>query len=187
MDPMELLKEAQLLFVHGKHKESVEAFTKAIEAGAEPYIAYLSRGAANLKADEADKAIHDFTRAIDANSQSARAYYFRGSVYLMKEEFEKAVSDFSRAVELKHDYSMAIFSRAVAYARMNMIEEASKDMMHVMPQLEENLQGFADSYGIIRTQLTKVIGQLEGERQWPALNLGEKEMGTLKKWLEEDK
>ena len=187
MDPMELLKEAQLLFVNGKHKESVEAFTKAVEAGAEPYIAYLSRGVANLKLDEADKAIHDFTQAINANNQSARAYYFRGSVYLMKEEFEKAVSDLSKALELKKDYAIAQFSRSVAYARMNMTEEASQDMKKIIPQMEENIQSFADSHGIIRTQLTKVMGHLEGERPWPTLNLGEKDMDTLKKWLEEDK
>jgi tetratricopeptide (TPR) repeat protein len=185
MDPMELLKEAQLLFVNGQHKESVEVFTKAIEAGAEPYIAYLSRGAANLKADEADKAIHDFTQAIDANSQSARAYYFRGIVYLMREEFAQAVSDFTKALELKTDYAIAKFSRSVAYARMDMNEEASKDMREIMPQMEENIKSFADSYGIIRTQLTKVMGQIEGDRPWPNLNLDEKEMDTLQKWLGE--
>jgi len=186
MDPMELLKEAQMLFVNGKHKESIEVFTKAIEAGADPYMAYLSRGAANFKTDEADKAIHDFTRAIDVNSQSARPYYFRGIVYMIREEFEKAVSDFSKALELKRDYAIAKFSRSVAYARMNMTEEASKDMMAVMPLMEQNMQSFADSHGIIRTQLTKVMGQLEGESPRSTLNLGEKEMDTLKKWLEEE-
>jgi Flp pilus assembly protein TadD len=185
MDPMELLKEAQLLFVHGKHKESVEVFTKAIEAGADPYITYLSRGAANLQSQEADQAIHDFAKAISANSQSARAYYFRGTAYMMKEEFEQAVSDFSKALELKTDYGIAKFSRSVAYARLGKTEEASQDMMAIMPQMEQNLQSFADSHGIIRTQLSKVISQIEGERQWPALNLGEKEMGMLKKWLDE--
>jgi hypothetical protein len=43
MDPQELMREAQLLFVDGKVKESIKAFTKAIEAGANPYIAHLSR------------------------------------------------------------------------------------------------------------------------------------------------
>lgn len=185
MDPMELLKEAQLLFVNGKYKESVEVFTKAIEAGADPYIAYLSRGAANLQSQNADQAIHDFTQAINANSESARAYYFRGSVYLLKEEFEKAISDFSMALKLKKDYGIAKFSRSIAYARIGKAEEASHDMMEIMPQMEENLQSFADSHGIIRTQLSKVISQIEGDRQWPALNLGEKEMDALKKWLDE--
>lgn len=80
---------------------------------------------------------------------------------------------------------MAKFSRSVAYARLGKTEEASQDMMAIMPQMEENLQSFADSHGIIRTQLSKLISQIEGERQWPALNLGEKEMGALKKWLDE--
>jgi tetratricopeptide (TPR) repeat protein len=186
MDPIELLKEAHLLFVKGKYKESVEVFTKAIEAGVDPYIAYLSRGAANLKAEAADEAIHDFDKALEANSQSARAYFFRGSVYLMKEEFQKAVSDFTKAQELKHDYFIALFSRGIAYARMNMNEEATKDLMTVIPQMEQNLQGFADDHGIIRTQLLKVMGQLEGDREWPILSLGDKEMDNLKKWLEQE-
>lgn len=186
MDPMELLREAQQLFATGKNKESIEGFTKAIEAGADPYIAYLSRGAANLKAEVADNAIQDFTRAIDANNQSARAYYFRGTAYMMKEEFEQAVSDFSKALELKTDYGIAKFSRSVAYARMDMPEEAARDMVAVMPQMEQNLQSFADTQGIIRTQFSKVMAQLEGERKWPTLNLSEKEMSTLKKLLEEE-
>jgi hypothetical protein len=46
MDPQELLRQAQLLCVDGKVKESIEVFTRAIEAGANPYIAHLSRGVA---------------------------------------------------------------------------------------------------------------------------------------------
>jgi tetratricopeptide (TPR) repeat protein len=90
MDQIELLKEAQLLFIDGKHKESIEAFTKAIEAGADHYVSYLSRGAAHLKLKEVDEAISDFNDAINVNSKSARAYYFRGIAYMMKEEFEKS-------------------------------------------------------------------------------------------------
>jgi len=185
MDPMELMKEAQLLFVNGNHKDSIAMFTKAIEAGADLYIAYLSRGAANLKLEETDNAIHDFTLAIDANSQSARPYYFRGIVHMMREEFEKAVSDLTKALELKRDYAIAQFSRSVAYARIGMKEEASKDMLAVMPFMEQNLKNFADSYGIIRTQLTKVMAQIEGDRTSQNLNLSEKDMGMLKKWLDE--
>ena len=52
MDTQELLREAQLLFVDGKNKESLEAFTKALEAGADPYIVYLSRGVVYVKMKE---------------------------------------------------------------------------------------------------------------------------------------
>jgi tetratricopeptide (TPR) repeat protein len=184
MDQIELLKEAQLLFIDGKHKESIEAFTKAIEAGADHYVSYLSRGAAHLKLKEVDEAISDFNDAINVNSKSARAYYFRGIAYMMKEEFEKSVSDFSKALELKSDYVIAKFSRAVSYGRMNKLDEASQDMMAVMPHMEQNMQSFADTYGIVRTEMFKVMAQLSGDRQWPTLKLNEKEIDTLKKWLE---
>jgi len=186
MDDRRVLEEAQLLLAKGKDKESIEAFTKAIEAGADLYISYLSRGAAHLKLKEVDEAINDFDEAIKANSQSARAYFFRGMGYMQKHEFEKAVTDFSKALEFKTDYAMAKFSRAISYARLDKTEEASKDLMAVMPQMETNFQSFIDSYGIVRTEMWKVMAQLSGERPWPTLELGEKELDTLKKWLEEE-
>lgn len=186
MDPVRLLEEAQLLLVNGKDKESIDAFTKAIESGADPYIAHLSRGAAHLKLKEADEAINDFNDAINANSQSARAYFFRGMVYMLKHEFERAVEDFTKALELKTGYAMAKFSRSIAYARLDKTEEASKDLMEVMPQMETNFQSFVDSYGIVRTEMWKVMAQISGERPWPTLELSENEIDTLKKWLAEE-
>lgn len=186
MDSSGLLKEAQLLFIDGKDKESIEAFTKAIKAGADPYIAYLSRGAAHLKLKEGDEAIKDFNRAINANSKSARAYFFRGMAHMLKNNFEKTAEDFTKALELKTDYGMAKFARSAAYAHLDKADEAAKDLMEVLPQMETNLHSFADTYGIIRTEMWKVFSQISGERPWPALTLGEKEMDTLKKWLSEN-
>ena len=186
MDTQELMREAQLLFVEGKEKESIEVFTKAIEAGADPYIAHLSRGVAHVKTKEVDMALEDFSKAVSANNKSARAHFFRGMAYMMKEEFENAVSDFTQALELKTDYAMAKFARAVSYARMDKFEESSKDMMVVMPQMEENFQNFADSYGIIRTEMWKVMSQISGEEKMPTLGLSEKDITTLKKWLAQE-
>jgi tetratricopeptide (TPR) repeat protein len=185
MNSHDLLKKAQLLLVDGKDRESIEAFRKAVEAGADPYICHLSSGAAHLKLKEADEAVNDFSKAIDANNKSARAYFYRGMAYMDKNEFEKAVDDFSHALERKTDYAMAKFSRAVAYARMDKIDEASQDMMAVIPEMEKGLQSFSDSYGILRTEMWKVLAQLSGERPWPTAELGEKEMETVKKWLKE--
>jgi tetratricopeptide (TPR) repeat protein len=186
MDPQELMREAQLLFVEGKDKESIEIFTKAIGAGADPYIAHLSRGVAHVKMKEVDMALDDFSRAIIANSNSPRAYFFRGIAHMMKEEFESAVPDFTRALELKTDYAMAKFSRAVSYARTGKFEESSADMKAVMPQMEENLQGFADTYGIVRTQMWKVMAQVSGDANTSPLSLNQQDMDTLKKWLDHE-
>jgi len=186
MESGELLRQAQLLFVDGKDKESVEAFSKALEAGADPYIVYLSRGVVYVKMKETDPALQDFSKAIEANDKSSRAYFFRGMAFMMKEEFENAISDFSKALGLKHDYFIAMFARGVSYARLGKFEEASKDMLKVMPQMEENLQSFADSYGIVRTEMWKVMAQISGDAKTPTLELGDKEMEMLKKWLQEE-
>jgi tetratricopeptide (TPR) repeat protein len=185
MDPQELLKEAQLLFVNGKDEESIKAFTRALEEGADPYISHLSRGVARIKTKDIDKAIDDFAEAIRINSSSARAYYFRGIGSMIKNDFDGATSDFTKAIELKKDYSMAKFSRGVCLARMGKFEEASQDLTAVLPQMEENLQSFADSYGIVRTEMWKVMSQLSGETQTPVLTLEDKHIETLKKWLEQ--
>ncbi len=185
MDSDDLLKEAQLFFVEGKDRESIESFSKAIDAGADPYICFLSRGVVHLKLKAVDEAINDFSKAIEANNKSARSYFYRGLAYMDKNEYEKAADDFSHALERKTDYGMAKFSRAVAYARMNKIEEAYQDMATVIPEMEKNLQAFSDSYGIVRTEMWKVFAQLSGERPWPTVELGEKDMETIKKWLKE--
>jgi tetratricopeptide (TPR) repeat protein len=183
MKPQELLRQGQLLFVEGKDRESIEAYTNAIEAGADPYIAHLSRGVAYVKIKEADKALDDFTKALNTNSESARAYFYRGLVHMMKEEFYDAVGDFTKALELKSDYAMAKFARAVSYARLGKWDEASKDMTAVVPEMEANLQSFADTHGIVRTQMCKVMAQFSGEGEIPALDLNEEAMKILKEWL----
>lgn len=183
MEPQELLRQGQLLFVEGKDRESIEAYTNAIEAGADPYIAHLSRGVAYVKIKEADKALDDFTRALNTNRESARAYFYRGLVHMMKEEFENAAGDFTKALEFKTDYAMAKFARAVSYARLEKSEEASEDMMAVIPQMEANLQSFADTHGIVRTQMWKVMDQLSGEDDIPTMDLNEQAMKILKEWL----
>jgi tetratricopeptide (TPR) repeat protein len=183
MEPQELLKNAQMLFVEGKGRESIEAYTKAIEAGADPYIAHLSRGVACVKTKEIDMALDDFTKAVNANNQSFRAYYFRGIAYMMKEGFDNAVGDFSMALNLKPDYYMAKFSRAVSLARLGRFEEASKDMQVILPYMEQNFQSFTDTYGVIKTEMWKVMEQMTDESGQPTLGLNATEIETLKKWL----
>ncbi|HMK50253.1 MAG TPA: tetratricopeptide repeat protein [Thermodesulfovibrionales bacterium] len=184
MDKNELLKEAQLLMVDGKDLESAQAFTKALEAGADPYITYLSRGVAYIKLRDSEKALADFNNAIKENNTSPRAYFYSGIAHMMKEDFEAAIKAFTRSIELKPDYLVAIFARGVSHARLGRYDEASKDILKVTPQMEQDLQSFADSYGIVRTQMWKVMSQVSGESRYPEMNLSEKDMNTLKQWLE---
>jgi tetratricopeptide (TPR) repeat protein len=179
----QLIGEAQLLFVEGKIEESIEAFRKALEAGADPFMVHLSIGAAYLKLKEADKAIESFNKAIEVKGDHPRPYFYRGTAFLEKKEYENAVSDFSRALELKPDHHTARFSRATAYARLQRFDQAALDLRAVLPLMEANIQGVVDTYGIIRGEMWKVMEHISGDRQQSALELSDKEIHTLKKWL----
>jgi tetratricopeptide (TPR) repeat protein len=170
-------------FVEGRLTESIEAFTKAAEAGYDPQISYLSRGAAYLKLREADKAIDDFSRVI-ALGEITRAYYYRGMAHAQKKEYEKAAEDFSRALELKPDDGASLFARGAAYIEMGKIEQAGKDIKQAANHLAAAVQGYAGTIGD-RTHLDKVLAILEGERRGDTFDLNESELETIKAMMEE--
>jgi tetratricopeptide (TPR) repeat protein len=182
MTANELFEEAQHLFLEGKHRESIEKFSKALEAGFAPGITYLSRGAAYLKMNEPDKAIEDFNRGIEADPEKANAYYYRGAAHMAKDEYEKAIADMNCAIELKPDYRAAIFARGMAEVSLGRREEGAADIKTAMSHAEAEVQGFANTYGW-RTQVEKVIAALEGERRPETMVLSDEELRTLKKLL----
>jgi tetratricopeptide (TPR) repeat protein len=178
----EFFEDGKRLFVEGKLKESIEAFTKAAEAGHEQKISYLSRGAAYLKLREADKAISDFSKVIDLDKNNPRAYYYRGMANTQKKDFETAVKDFSKAIELRPDDGASIFARGASYIEMGKLEEAGQDIKNATNYLSAAVQGYADTIGD-RTHLDKVLAVLEGERRADALDINDAEFETIKKFL----
>lgn len=185
MDAKEIILEAQRLFVEDKLADAAEGFTKAMQAGADPYMCHLSRGAAYLKLKDNEKAMADFDAAIALNEKSERAYYYRGTLKMLKDDHEGAVADFTKALEIKPALATARFARATSLARLERFDEATKDMRMVIPEMEANVQGFVDTHGIVRTEMWKVMAQLSGERGIPAMELTEKEIETLEKWVSE--
>jgi tetratricopeptide (TPR) repeat protein len=186
MDTKQLIGEAQLLFVHGRIEESIAAFARALEAGADPFMVHLSVGVGYLKLREADKAIDSFSKAAGVKSDHPRAYYYRGLAFLGKKDYEKAVSDLSRALELKPDLHASRFARAAAFVRLQNLDEAIKDLRIVLPEMEANMQQFTDTYGILRTEMSNVMDQTGGGREMPALGLAQKEMDIINRWLQEE-
>lgn len=183
MDAKEIFREAQILLMKGQHAESVDAFTRALDAGAEPFITHLSRGAAYLRMKEPDRAIEDFTSAADIDGRSARAYYYRGAAHMFKEDYEKAVDDLAAAIELKPDHGAAFFARGTCYAQMGMDEESARDIKTALSYSEVAVQGFVDTFGILRTQFDSVLALLSGGKR---TDLTEEETAKIKKWLQED-
>ncbi len=184
MEANDFFEEAKRLFVQGKIRESIEAFTKAAAAGYDPVISFLSRGAAYLKLKEADNAIADFSSIIAMGQKSPRAYYYRGMAYAQKKDHEKAIEDFTRAVELKPDDGASLFARGAAYLEMGKIDEAADDIRRATNHLQAAVQGYADTIGD-RTHLDRILAVLEGERREGAFDLNEAEFASIKEMLEE--
>ena len=184
MDPKKLLGDAQLLFLECKIDECVDTFQKALDAGADPFMVYISIGAAYMKTKEPDKAIENFSKAIEINNNNPRPFYYRGLTYLYKEENEKAIADLTQAINLKHDFHTARFARATAYFRLEKYEEAAADIKQVMPQMETNIQEFADNYGILRTEMWNVVSKVSGEGKTSGMTLSDEDIATLKRWIE---
>lgn len=181
----ELFRNAQRLFIDGRKYECIEAFTHAIDAGEETEIAFLSRGVAFLRTEQIDKAVEDFSRVIGMNNNNMRAHYYRGIAYMSKNDFENAVRDLNKTIELKPDHGAAFFARGSAYAQLGNTEEAAKNIKTALIYSESDAQGFADTYGLFRTQFNKTLAMMTGEGEMPVLELTDDEIDKLKKWLEE--
>jgi tetratricopeptide (TPR) repeat protein len=184
MKANDFFEDAKRLFVEGKLKDSIAAFTKAADAGYDIEISYLSRGAAYLKLREADEAIADFSSVIAVDEKSPRAYYYRGMAHAQKKDFASAVKDFTRAVELKPDEGTYLFARGASFMELGKNEEAGEDFRNATNYLEAAVQGYADMIGD-RTHLHKVLAILEGERREDKLDINESEFEAIKAMLGE--
>jgi tetratricopeptide (TPR) repeat protein len=180
-DACELFEDAQRLFLKGKYRASIDKFTKALQAGHEPAIVYLSLGVARLKVNERGQAKRDFDRAIEIDDGNGSAYYYRGTAHMLGGDYVPAVADFNKAIQIHPEHRAAVFARGVSYVNMGKTEEGSKDIKRAMAYVEAAMQGFSDMQGW-RTQLDKVIAAMEGRRQIE-VDLTEKDIETLKEWL----
>ena len=176
-------EEGKRFFVEGKYEESIEAFTKAADAGYDQKISYLSRGAAYLKLRRADEAVADFSWVIDIEEDNSRAHYYRGMAHSQKGNYEKAVEDFSRAIALKPGEGTFLFARGAAYIEMKKLEEAGQDIKNAANYLAAAAQGYADMIGD-RTHLDKVLAVIEGERRARSLEINDAEFETIRQMLE---
>jgi tetratricopeptide (TPR) repeat protein len=185
MDAKELFREGQLQLMRGELEDSVASFAKAIEAGFDDAVVYLSRGATYMKLKKPAEAIADFGSAIERDDQSSRAYYYRGSALMLIDELERAIEDLSRAIELNPENGAAFFARATCRAQLGQDEEATRDMKTALVYAETAAQGLADSIGMLRTHFDMAMALLSGERKPSTIQLTPEEQAQVKKWLEE--
>ena len=185
MDAKELFLEGQGFFVEGKYGESIESFSKAIEAGEKTEIAFLSRGVAYFRMEQFDMAAQDFNIVIDINSGNFRAYFYRGISYMAQKDYEKAIKDFDNTIKIKSDYGAAFFARGTAYAQIGNEYEAQRSIQTAVSCSEASMQWVADHYGMFRTQFDQAMALMPGEDDFS--DDRSERINTLKEFFEEDK
>ncbi len=181
----DLFRNGQKLFMQGRHKESIDYFTKSIESGGETEITYLSRGVAFLKLQKSEEAIDDFSRVLELNDNNFRAHFYRGMSRLAKENYADAILDFDSTIKLQPDNGAAYFARGTAYAQIGSMEEAERNIITALTCSESDMQGFADDHGMFRTQFERAMALMSGDSDAPQMFLTDKELGLVKKWLED--
>ncbi len=183
MTAKELFEDAQILFIEGNLKGSIESFTKALDAGYDPFIIHLSRGVAYLRIEATDKAAEDFGKAVLLKIDNPRAYFYRGMAAMMSGRNEAAILDFNKALDLKAGFSLALLARGTAFSLLNRIDEAAADIRKLVPQLDSSLQSFVDTYGLVRTEMWKVMAEVSGEVPMKAIEMTHEEIEKFKRFL----
>lgn len=179
----ELFQTAQRLFIAGKHRESIAAFTEFIAMRGETEIALLSRGVSYLKTGQLDKSIEDFRIVITINPDNFRAYFYRGTAYMAAEDFEKAITDFDRTIELQPDYGAAFFARGSAYAQIGNKYEAVRNIRTAITFSDAGSQGFTETFGLFKIPFDKALSAMADTQNAPKNLLSENEIKAVRKWL----
>jgi len=180
-----IVDEARRFMIEGKYKESIDAFTVAIEGGDVSDIVFLSRGVAYLKDHQTARAIDDFSQVVKRNESNIRAHFYKGIAYMAREDYGDAISEFDRTIELDGNHAAAFFARGTAYAQLGNDEMATKNIKTAITFSEANMYGLQETLGLWRTQFDRALSQVTGEKEAPELKLTRDEFHKVMNWLEE--
>ncbi len=183
MNGSEYFEKGQKAFISGKHEESLEMFSKALEEGYEPVKTLLSRGTVYLHMEENDRAIEDFSKVLEEDGENDRAYYYRGVVRLKKGDYQEAADDIGRSLAINSDRGAAYLARGMARAEIGEEDGAVNDFKQAMGYANVEVEKFLHMMGSHRTGFQRSMALLEGERGAVTRQLNQAEVEKLKKWM----
>ena len=111
----------------GRHKEAVEAYTKAVELNPAYAAAYHNRGVANYKLGKNQEAIDDLSKAIELDPKHPRSYYNRAIVFGAVERYKEAVDDGTKAISLDPSNADVYFNRGIDRVALDGLDRAVDD------------------------------------------------------------
>jgi len=182
MNTSEYFEKGQTAFVSGKHEESLDMFSKALEEGYDSVKTLLSRGTVYFHMDEHDKAIEDFSKVLE-EEENDRAYYYRGMVKLKKGEYQEAADDIGKSLAIHPDRGAAYLARGMARAEIGEEEGAVNDFKRALGYANVEVEKFLHMMGSHRTGFERSMALLEGERGAVTEELNQAEVEKLKRWM----
>ena len=183
MTATSLLQEGKMRFAGGHPEESIDLFSKAAEEGCNPVTVYLNRGAALMAMKMYREAEEDFDRVLEADADNERALYYRGIAHMATGTYEEAIKDLSASLRRNHNRGVAYLARGIAYAETGREEEAIEDFKNATVLSNIEVEGFMNLFGSNRSQFSRTMALLEGERGPWKIVMNETEAEKLKNWI----
>jgi serine/threonine protein kinase/Flp pilus assembly protein TadD len=122
----------------GAARESVGAFSKAIQLDPALATAWSDRGCAHLRLQEWQDAVSDCSEAIRLDPRLAIARVFRGEAYIAQGDWEEAAADYDRAVELAPDDPWSWYPTAALHLYLGNTREYRRICRDVLRRFPNN-------------------------------------------------
>ena len=117
---------------NGDGQSALNSFNCAIQANANVFYLYNSRGNAHRQLGNFSEAISDYTQSIDLYPDYAIAYSNRGWAYFNIGEYNLALEDLNRAIELDDSLAYAYNNRGVVYQALGNDDLAMADFQSAL-------------------------------------------------------
>jgi len=134
--------------IAGRHKEALDAFTKAIELKPDDPEVYTIRGLAYDGFGNERQAIKDYSKSIELKPDDPEVYYFRGVSYGYLKNYKQAIKDFNKAIELDPELAMAYYLRGNAYDNIGNHQQAMADFKIAARLGNKDAQEYAKKRGL---------------------------------------
>lgn len=119
------------LLKNGRHYQSIDALTQAIEIEPKYAEAYINRGLAYYRLGQYKKAIADFTQTIKLKQYAADAYASRGDVYRALNDVSNAISDYTASIKRSRNAGV-LSKRGQCYLDTGNYNEAVSDYSEIV-------------------------------------------------------
>jgi tetratricopeptide (TPR) repeat protein len=125
----------KVLLAGGEYKKAIEAFDRAVPAGASAEVMLIDQATAYFYAAEYDKAISPLKRALAANPKSIAAHHLIGKVHFMLRQFDKAAVELEIALKLApSDFDIA-YTLALAHLKQQQLAPARQILRGLLQKL----------------------------------------------------